>query len=101
MVSPHLMEIVYSLTKVHPPDQGFLNEFFRLCFKQSLEHQGKSPLRVKTITTLMMDLSEKKIFDVTAKIEIWLMYSAEFKNKKHGKEFTNFLTNLSANGVSK
>ena len=99
MISPHLIEIVYYLTKVNPPDQGFLNEFFRLCFKKSMENQDKSSMGPKIITRLMMELSDKKVFDVTAKIEIWLMYCAEFKNKKHSKEFNNFLTNLSSNAA--
>lgn len=91
------MQIVYSLSKVHQLDQGFLDNFIELCFKQYLENPDKSMPRVKTIIGFMMELAEKKQFDPIAKSDVWLYYLNEFKRVKAAKEFAVYLTNLSAN----
>lgn len=95
------MEIVYFLTKVTRLDQRFLDEFIRLCFDQCLENQEKSATRIKTIITFVIELSEKKQFDPTNRIEIWLMYCSEFKKTRGVKEFLAYLTNFAANSKAK
>ena len=41
------------------------------------------------------------IFDVTARMEIWLMYSNVLKNHKHGKDFASLMGKISSSHQGK
>ena len=93
LIFSNTMEVIYPILKVFEVDQLFLNSYLHCWFRQCEEVNEYSQTRIRRIIKFMSELIDKKLFDITSKIEVWLYYANNFESTKGMKEFHALLKN--------
>lgn len=93
LIFSNTMEVIYPVLKVFEVDQVFLNSYLHCWFRQCEEVNEFTQTRIRRIIKFMNELIDKKMFDITTKIEVWYYYANRFESTKGMREFHSLMKN--------